>query len=110
MQASELSAGITAELADFAATLQFEDLPSKVVEKTLIHMLDGVGCAAVGTLLPWILQVSDYARDTAKTGDAQVIGGPRLVPEWPHSSTRPPRTDSNWTIIIVARWRTPAVW
>jgi 2-methylcitrate dehydratase PrpD len=69
-------------LADFAATQQFEDLPSKVVEKTLIHMLDGVGCAAVGTLLPWILQVSDYARDTAKTGDAQVIGGPRLVPEW----------------------------
>lgn len=82
MQASELSGGITAELADFAAALQFEDLPSKVIEKTLIHMLDGVGCIAVGTLLPWISHVRDYARDMAKTGDAQVIGGPRLVPEW----------------------------
>jgi 2-methylcitrate dehydratase PrpD len=82
MPSKTVSAPITEDLAKFSTGLTFAHLPSAVIEKTLIHILDGVGCAAIGTLLPWIRQVSDYALDAAKPGGARVIGGQTLVPEW----------------------------
>jgi 2-methylcitrate dehydratase PrpD len=73
---------VTAQLAMFVERCRWQDLPENVVAKATLHILDGVGCAAVGSLLPWINQIQAYASDTGKPGAATVIGGSDLVPEW----------------------------
>ncbi len=73
---------VTRDLAVFSSELRWEDLPQEVVARTILHILDGLGCAAVGTLLPWITQVREYAQDTGKAGEASCLGGSGLAPEW----------------------------
>jgi 2-methylcitrate dehydratase PrpD len=43
----------TADLARFAATLHYEDLPAAVVEKAKLCLLDGIGVCLHGATLPW---------------------------------------------------------
>jgi 2-methylcitrate dehydratase PrpD len=82
MQHPDAVASVTAELAEKLTQLSWHDLPSVVVEKTIDHILDGIGCACVGTLLPWIDKVRRYAEMAGNSGNSTVIGGLKLVPEW----------------------------
>jgi len=73
---------ITSDLAKRLTQLTWHDLPSVVVEKTIDHIMDGLGCACIGTLLPWIDKVRRYAESAGKQGNSTVIGSGKLVPEW----------------------------
>lgn len=51
----------TRDLAQFASALRFEDLPSEVVERIKLCVLDSIGCMLFGATLPWTRKVSDLA-------------------------------------------------
>ncbi len=51
--------GSTAILAQFAAGLKFEDIPSTVVERIKLHVLDGLGVCLHGSALPWTRMVRE---------------------------------------------------
>ena len=51
----------TRDLARFASRLRFEDLPSEVVERIKLSVLDSIGCALFGATLPWTRKVADLA-------------------------------------------------
>ena len=72
----------TALLASHATNLAWENLDGVVVDRTINHILDALACSLVGTKLPWISQVRAYACDTGRHGEASVVGGGMLVPEW----------------------------
>jgi len=66
-------APITAAVVDFAAQLDYDDLPSSVVEKAKWHILDTFGCAMAGRGLG----ISANARQAARAmggGDCPVFG------------------------------------
>jgi 2-methylcitrate dehydratase PrpD len=74
--------GITENLAAIVAGLRYEDLPDDVIAKTLMCVIDVVGCAAAASQLPWIQTVRRYALDVGREGRCPVIGGGRLHPEF----------------------------
>lgn len=45
--------GVTEKLAEFAATLEYDDLPPEVVVHAKRCVLDTIGCGLFGTTLPW---------------------------------------------------------
>jgi aconitate decarboxylase len=49
----------TADLAEFAATLRFEDIPPEVVTHAKLCLLDTLGCGLFGSTLPWVRIVRD---------------------------------------------------
>ena len=57
-----LQMNATADLAAFAATLTFEQIPSAVVERTKLCLLDGIGVCLFGATLPWTRHVQDMVR------------------------------------------------
>ena len=57
-----LQTNATADLAAFAATLTFEQIPSAVVERTKLCLLDGIGVCLFGATLPWTRHVQDMVR------------------------------------------------
>ena len=79
---SAASVPATELLSQFVHQAKFADLPPQVVDRTLIHILDVLGCVAVGTKLPWIDQVRRYALEAGRTGASTVVGGSPLVAEW----------------------------
>ncbi len=56
MTATPATSGVspTVALADFATTLQYDDLPATTVAHAKLSILDTVGCAVFGARLPWI--------------------------------------------------------
>ena len=50
LAAATTDTAISSTLATFAANLQFEDIPSRVVERAKLHLLDciGIGLASSG--------------------------------------------------------------
>jgi 2-methylcitrate dehydratase PrpD len=64
----------TEELARFASVLEFDDIPSGVVEHVKICVLDDIGCALFATRLPWCQIVVDYISEVAAAGDSTVWG------------------------------------
>ena len=53
MAKAPLQENATRDLAQFAATLQFEAIPCEVIEKLKLLALDGIGCCIFGATLPW---------------------------------------------------------
>lgn len=51
----------TRDLARFASSIQFGDLPKEVVERIKLSVLDHIGCALYGATLPWTQKVADMA-------------------------------------------------
>jgi 2-methylcitrate dehydratase PrpD len=49
----------TRDLARFAATTRYADIPSEVVEKVKLSILDGLGVCLHGATLPWTQKVRD---------------------------------------------------
>jgi 2-methylcitrate dehydratase PrpD len=61
-------AGETKALAEFAATLRFEDIPAPVIAITKACLIDTVGVALFGSSLPWSKSVEDFARHVSGNG------------------------------------------
>jgi len=62
------------QLAEFATSLKFEQIPREVVERAKICMTDTLGAAYYGAPLPWSRMIFDYARASSAVGQASVIG------------------------------------
>ena len=64
----------TRDLARFASKLRFEDLPSDVVERIKLSVLDSIGCCVYGATLPWTRKVADFALAEGAKPTASLIG------------------------------------
>jgi 2-methylcitrate dehydratase PrpD len=74
---------ITEQLADFGSGLRFEDVPADVRSKVLLHTLDQIGAAILGSTKEWSSIVRSYALDESPEGSCTVIGADRpLRAEW----------------------------
>ena len=58
----------TVRLAEFAAELQYEDLPPAVVQALKVYILDNLAAGLVGSGTPWAQIVMGLARKSAPTG------------------------------------------
>jgi 2-methylcitrate dehydratase PrpD len=68
------------QLAAFTASLEYDDLPERVVDAIKLHLLDTLGCAAAASALGVADHV--YALIEGQSGAAVAIGHPKPVP--PH--------------------------
>jgi 2-methylcitrate dehydratase PrpD len=70
-------AGETKALAEFAATLRYDDIPAPVIAMTKLCIIDTVGVALFGSSLPWSKSVADFSRHVGGNG-ASTIFDPAL--------------------------------
>jgi 2-methylcitrate dehydratase PrpD len=68
----------TRQLADWAASLTFDAIPSEVVEAARIYVLDDLASGFVGAKLPWTRIVSDLAFESS-TGPCSVFASTRTT-------------------------------
>jgi 2-methylcitrate dehydratase PrpD len=66
--------GPTGKLATWVADLTLDDLPQNVVERAKHLLLDGIGCALIGSQLPWSQVATGAVLDLENKGDVVVIG------------------------------------
>jgi 2-methylcitrate dehydratase PrpD len=73
-------AGETLELAKYASSLRYEDLPSAVVQRAKDAIADTIAAIAFGAHLPWSRTIVGYAGQRGSGGKARVLapGGARL--------------------------------
>jgi 2-methylcitrate dehydratase PrpD len=71
---AELLHNATHDLARFAAALQFEDIPRRVIEKLKLLALDGIGCCVYGATLPWTRKVAELIEREGGRPVASVFG------------------------------------
>jgi 2-methylcitrate dehydratase PrpD len=69
---------VTEALADFAASLQFEDLPESVRDQCKNILLDTLACAVAGHRGEETPQLAALASGLAQSNESSVIGGNRL--------------------------------
>lgn len=82
-----LLANATRDLANFAANITFDSVPSDVVRRLKTSVLDSIGCCLFGATLPWTQRVQKMVeREEAKpvaamfgTGRKTSVGGAVLV-------------------------------
>jgi 2-methylcitrate dehydratase PrpD len=55
--------GPTAALASFAATTEYGDLPAATIAQAKLSILDTIGCALLGSTLPWCRMLQDMVSD-----------------------------------------------
>jgi 2-methylcitrate dehydratase PrpD len=70
----------TLQLAKYAASLRYEDLPGPVIQRAKDAIADTVAAIAFGAHLPWSRIIVDYASKRGAGGRSHVFapGGPRL--------------------------------
>ena len=68
----------TQVLANFAATLQYDDIPQRVTEYCKNVLLDTLACAVAGHQGDETRQVAALASGIAQSDESSVIGGNRL--------------------------------
>ena len=66
--------GPTGRLATWVADVTLDDVPQDVVERAKHLLLDGVGCALIGSQLPWSRVATGAVLDLENKGDVVVIG------------------------------------
>src|ERR1700738_4736622 len=66
--------GPTGKLATWVANLTLDDVPQNVVERAKHLLLDGIGCALIGSQLPWSRVATGAVLDLENKGDVVVIG------------------------------------
>ncbi|KAB7754133.1 MmgE/PrpD family protein [Mycolicibacterium mucogenicum DSM 44124] len=66
--------GPTGALATWVAELSLDDVPAPVLERAKHLLLDGVGCALIGSGLPWSRVATDAVTGLEPAGDVSVIG------------------------------------
>jgi 2-methylcitrate dehydratase PrpD len=69
---------VTQALAQFAATLRYEDIPERTREQSKNLLLDALACAVAGRHGEETEQVAALAKALAQSHEASVIGGDRL--------------------------------
>jgi len=62
------------KLAEFAAGLNYADIPTEVVLRARDCILDTVGVAVFGSGLPWSRIIANYARRTGGGGQCTLLG------------------------------------
>jgi 2-methylcitrate dehydratase PrpD len=73
-QAATEPDGPTGRLATWVADVTLDDIPRDVVERAKHLLLDGVGCALIGSQLPWSRVATGAVLDLENTGGVAVIG------------------------------------
>lgn len=64
----------TVRLAEYAAALRYEDLPTAVVACAKDAIIDTVAACICGSALPWSRIVIDYAERTGPGGASRILG------------------------------------
>jgi 2-methylcitrate dehydratase PrpD len=64
----------TAELADYAASCRYEDIPPDVVERAKQCITDTVAAVIFGYDLPWSRMVVRFAEKNAAGGNSRILG------------------------------------
>ncbi len=64
----------TRELAEFAATTRFEQIPPEVIERIKLSLIDGLGVCLQGSTLPWTRIVHDIVGEEGGKPVASVWG------------------------------------
>lgn len=74
--------GETRTLAEFAANLNYEDIPGAVVERAKDCLIDTIGAAVFGSTMPWSKIVAGYAKANGSGGSCTILGpdGIRATP------------------------------
>ncbi len=67
-------AGETRDLARFASSLSFDDIPDAVVRRAKQCIADTVAAMFFGAELPWSRKVADYALKTSASGHSAIVG------------------------------------
>ena len=73
-----MTESVTEQLAGFAATLKYDDIPSQVREQVKDVLLDTLACALAGHAGEETGQVSRFAATLATSMESSVIGGGNL--------------------------------
>ncbi|TMV08336.1 MmgE/PrpD family protein [Arenibacterium halophilum] len=77
----ETSIGPSQALADFAARTRFEEIPATVLDRALIHILDGLGLAVASTTFPFAGPTLSAVKDLSGGAGCSIIGqGFRAAP------------------------------
>jgi aconitate decarboxylase len=64
----------TRDLAGFAATTQFDQIPADVIERIKLSLIDGLGASLQGSTLPWTQIVHEVIRDEGGKPVASIWG------------------------------------
>ena len=64
----------TAQLAEFAAGLRYDDIPPHVIERIKLLALDSIGCGLLGSRMEWSERLVNTLRATEGRGEARVWG------------------------------------
>ncbi len=67
----------TRDLARFAASLRFEDIPREAVERIKLSVLDSIGCCLFGATLPWTRHVQAMVEAEGAQPAASIFGSGR---------------------------------
>ena len=70
----------TIRLADYAASLRYEDLPPHVIQRAKDCITDTVAVIVLGNALPWSQIICRYAQSIGRGGRSRILGfqGPTL--------------------------------
>src|SRR6201996_8678062 len=74
MSSPSLLPDATRELARFAATTRFEQIPAEVIERIKLSLIDGLGVCLQGSTLPWTRMVHDLVDEEGGKPVASVWG------------------------------------
>jgi 2-methylcitrate dehydratase PrpD len=69
-----LLANATRDLAAFAASIRYEDLPADVVQRIKTSTLDSIACCLYGATLPWTRKVGEMVEEERAAPVASVMG------------------------------------
>lgn len=75
----------TAGIARFVSGLRFEDIPTEVIERIKLLILDSLGCAIFGSVLPWSRILMDTLGDVDTTPGCTIWGTNRKLSA-PHAA------------------------
>src|SRR5213593_4552705 len=64
----------TVRLAEYAASLRYDDLPGEAVAAARDCIIDTVAACICGSALPWSRIVIDYAERTGPGGTSHILG------------------------------------
>jgi 2-methylcitrate dehydratase PrpD len=72
----------TIELAQYAASLRFEDIPAEVIQRAKDCIIDTAAAIIYGNAIPWSGTVTGYAQRMGPGGKSRILGagGPPVQP------------------------------
>ncbi len=71
---------VSEQLAEWAGDLEYNDIPSELIETARENILDIIGCGLFGSTLPWVRTVCDMVIDWGGKAEATLWGRNTKVP------------------------------